>query len=356
MQVSPAPEYKVGLTQRPAGLLAGGPPRPAALITPRSITPRSGVRMRPRHSMSATRMSRSPADFLAAAQAQAAGTPGAAGVDGRGGSATPNGGASIFVPRENPRRLFVRDPLPSTEAAGTSSASPALGATPGRPSALRTPASGLRITPGRRAGEGSAGAAAAAGGSENGGYDLAENGFGPSGGGPSGGLSDAQLASLLPTLKQPDYYTEPSLQQVCDARRPAHKGGCAPCCALGVAALVNFSPVPEVEALPAPRPHRLSPHLASAALPAPCLLQLAAMARDDPACLGEVSNFCVGRRSVGSVRWLEPVDVRGLDLDATVQLSKGSIEVRLRGALARHGTPRTQPQPAPWACPCMPAM
>ncbi|KAL4426686.1 hypothetical protein ABPG77_004742 [Micractinium sp. CCAP 211/92] len=268
-KVSPAPEYKVGLTQRPAGLLAGGPPRPAALITPRSITPRSGVRMRPRHSMSATRMSRSPADFLASAQAQAAGTPGAAGVDGRGGSATPNGGASIFVPRENPRRLFVRDPLPSTEAAGTSSASPALGATPGRPSALRTPASGLRITPGRRAGEGSAGAAAAAGGSENGVYDLAENGFGPSGGGPSGGLSDAQLASLLPTLRQPDYYTEPSLQQ------------------------------------------------------------LAAMARDDPACLGEVSNFCVGRRSVGSVRWLEPVDVRGLDLDATVQLSKGSIEVYL---------------------------
>lgn len=50
------------------------------------------------------------------------------------------------------------------------------------------------------------------------------------------------------------------------------------------------------------------------------------MARDDPACLCEVSNFCVGRRGVGSVRWLEPVDVRELDLDATVQLNKGSIE------------------------------
>ncbi|KAL4425557.1 hypothetical protein ABPG75_009573 [Micractinium tetrahymenae] len=276
-KVSPAPEYKVGLTQRPAGLLAGGPPRPAALITPRSITPRSGVRMRPRRSMSATRMSRSPADFLAAAQAQAAGTPGAAaaavGADGRGGSATPNGGASIFVPRENPRRLFVRDPLPSTQAAGTSSASPALGATPGKPGALRTPGSGLRITPGpsRRSGGagGSAGRAGEADG-ENGGYALmAENGFGPAGGGADGELSDAQLASLLPSLKQPDYYTEPSLQQ------------------------------------------------------------LAAIARDDPACLGEVANFCVGRRGVGSVRWLEPVDVRGLDLDATVQLSKGSIEVYL---------------------------
>ena len=90
--------------------------------------------------------------------------------DGRG-SATPNG--SIFVPRENPRRLFVRDPLPSTEGAGTVSASPAgaLGGTPGRPP-LRTPGSGsgLRITPGRR---GDGGAAEAAGASGSGGFVLA---------------------------------------------------------------------------------------------------------------------------------------------------------------------------------------
>ncbi|PRW58789.1 nuclear pore complex NUP98A isoform X1 isoform B [Chlorella sorokiniana] len=267
-KVSPAPEYKVGLTQRPAGLLSGGPPRPAALITPRSITPRSGVRMRPRRSMSATRMSKSPADFLAAA-ANVAGTPGSAvpGADGRS-SATPNG--SIFVPRENPRRLFVRDPLPSTEGAATISASPAgaLGGTPGRPP-LRTPGSGsgLRITPGRR---GDGGAAEAAGASGSGDFVLAENGFGPAPSGSADGeLSDGQLAALLPSLKQPDYYTEPSLQQ------------------------------------------------------------LAAMARDDPASLASVANFVVGRRGVGSVRWLEPTDVRGLDLDGTVQMSKGSIEVYL---------------------------
>ena len=99
----------------------------------------------------------------------------------------------------------------------------------------------------------------------------AENGHGSGGGlggeGGAGELSDAQLSSLLPSLKQPDYYTEPSLQQ------------------------------------------------------------LAAMARDDPASLASVANFTVGRRGVGSVRWLEPSDARGLDLDATVQLSKGSIEV-----------------------------
>ena len=147
LQVSPAPEYKVGLTQRPAGLLSGGPPRPSAFVAPRSITPRSGVRMRPRRSMSATHMSKSPADFLAVATAAAAGgTPGSsmAGDGGRPGSTTPNG--SIFVPRENPRRLFVRDALPSTEAAGTSTASPALAGTPGRPAGLRTPGARCMIT------------------------------------------------------------------------------------------------------------------------------------------------------------------------------------------------------------------
>lgn len=94
-QVSPAPEYKVGLTQRPAGLLSGGPPRPAALITPRSITPRSGVRMRPRRSMSATRMSKSPADFLAAA-ANVAGTPGSA-VPGAGAQRAHVEGRSVLA-------------------------------------------------------------------------------------------------------------------------------------------------------------------------------------------------------------------------------------------------------------------
>ncbi|KAI3438757.1 hypothetical protein D9Q98_001175 [Chlorella vulgaris] len=272
-KMSPAPEYKVGLTQRPAGLLAGGTPRPAALITPRSLTPRSGVRMRPRHGMSASHMTKSPADFLSAANGQAGGgTPGSAAP---GGSTTPNG--SVFVPRENPRRLFVRDrALPSTEAAASISASPSSGggggSTPGPSSAaLRTPAgSGLRVPPGRRADLGASGSGDVNAVSGGGGFSLPENGFGPQGGsGGQGGLSDAQLASLLPSLKQPDYHTEPSLQQ------------------------------------------------------------LAAMAREDPSSLAAVSNFSVVRRGVGSVRWLEPTDVRGLDLDTTVQLSKGSIEVYL---------------------------
>ena len=59
----------------------------------------------------------------------------------------------------------------------------------------------------------------------------------------------------------------------------------------------------------------------------PGLAQLAAMARDEPASLGAVSGFRVARRGIGAVRWLEPTDVRALDVNATVRLSRGSVEV-----------------------------
>jgi hypothetical protein len=41
------PEHRVGLTQRPLGPMVGrAVMRPTALLTPRSITPRAGVRLR----------------------------------------------------------------------------------------------------------------------------------------------------------------------------------------------------------------------------------------------------------------------------------------------------------------------
>ncbi len=41
------PEHRVGLTQRPLGPMVGrSVMRPTALLTPRSITPRAGVRLR----------------------------------------------------------------------------------------------------------------------------------------------------------------------------------------------------------------------------------------------------------------------------------------------------------------------
>lgn len=59
----------------------------------------------------------------------------------------------------------------------------------------------------------------------------------------------------------------------------------------------------------------------------PRLEQLAPLAREDPLLLAKVSNFVVARKGVGRIRWLHPVDVRGLDLDAIVRLETGTVEV-----------------------------
>lgn len=56
---------------------------------------------------------------------------------------------------------------------------------------------------------------------------------------------------------------------------------------------------------------------------------LEAMAQRDPDALARVENFTVGRRGVGTVRWLAPVDVRGLDLDALVKFQPREIRVYL---------------------------
>ena len=60
----------------------------------------------------------------------------------------------------------------------------------------------------------------------------------------------------------------------------------------------------------------------------PSLTQLAAMARDNPQSLGAVSGFKVSRQGIGSVRWLDPTDVRGLNINSLVRLTKGAVEVR----------------------------
>ncbi len=60
----------------------------------------------------------------------------------------------------------------------------------------------------------------------------------------------------------------------------------------------------------------------------PSLTQLAAMAREDPDALASVANFKIGRRGIGAVRWLTPTDVRSLNVEGTVALSRGSVEVR----------------------------
>jgi nuclear pore complex protein Nup98-Nup96 len=59
----------------------------------------------------------------------------------------------------------------------------------------------------------------------------------------------------------------------------------------------------------------------------PSATQLAAIAREDPDELSKISNFTVGRKDVGFIRWIEPVDIRGINLDDIISLATGSVEV-----------------------------
>lgn len=40
-----------------------------------------------------------------------------------------------------------------------------------------------------------------------------------------------------------------------------------------------------------------------------------------------IENFTVGRKGYGEIKWSDPVDVRGLDLDLVVDIQKGEIAV-----------------------------
>ena len=63
----------------------------------------------------------------------------------------------------------------------------------------------------------------------------------------------------------------------------------------------------------------------------PSSTQLAAMARMDPQSLAKVANFTIGKHRAGQIRWIDPVDVRELDIDSTVRLSKDTVEVSNMG-------------------------
>ena len=43
--------------------------------------------------------------------------------------------------------------------------------------------------------------------------------------------------------------------------------------------------------------------------------------------LAQIEDFVVTRKNFGSVRWLEPVDVRGLEIDRVVRIERGVIYV-----------------------------
>ena len=60
----------------------------------------------------------------------------------------------------------------------------------------------------------------------------------------------------------------------------------------------------------------------------PSQTQLAMMLREGgPAALKQVANFTVQHRTHGSVKWLEPVDVTGLQLADLVIISRRNVDV-----------------------------
>lgn len=56
----------------------------------------------------------------------------------------------------------------------------------------------------------------------------------------------------------------------------------------------------------------------------PTLEEMAVLNEND---LAALDRFIIGRRGIGEIRYLYPVDVRGIDLDDSVTIKKGSIQV-----------------------------
>ncbi|KAK9808458.1 hypothetical protein WJX73_007966 [Symbiochloris irregularis] len=250
-------ELRTGLSSRPLAPLSGSRtlPRTPALFGPRTMS----------HGLSSGRMRARPPSRLSDVTLFGS-APSSGNLDSSPSKST----TTTFTPRANPREFFLRDPLPSTEAATTNAAT--------------THAAEGSAAPSSSSREGGSGGEGGAGPSRNTTADEVDPqaaGRSDSGGGLSDAnarsgkdrrLSDAEVSKVLPKLTKRDYTTEPRLEQ------------------------------------------------------------LAPMAREDPLLLSRVNNFVVAHKGVGRIRWLQPVDVRGLDLDAIVRLDPGIVEVYLEGS------------------------
>ncbi|GBG75208.1 hypothetical protein CBR_g19844 [Chara braunii] len=255
-----------------------------SLLTPRHITPRSRVRM---HARRYQPQSGSPrVSFLG---------------DGDDIPSPPRADMQ-FVPRENPRALFIRQPDQSTSL-GTPSRMAGL-----RSRAVATPAAndvsnlalveydaeeahtragvpcanGLGHTQvdlqscgqgviGEKGGDGTSAVPKHGLGAND---EINGNGYAPLFGGGRGeaasssrGDSGIDIEALLPKLRDPEYYTEPKAQE------------------------------------------------------------LAAKERANPGYMSCVKDFVVGRRGYGSLKFLGETDVRGLDLEGIVQLNNCEVLV-----------------------------
>jgi len=262
------PEHKVGLTQRPLGPMMGrNVSRPTSVMTPRSITPRAGVRLRAARPRSA---SRAPSS----------------GLDSQGDGFTEANGAGLS---SDPRHLFVRDPLPSTTGAASTSSAPATG-----PTQQQEPQQQHQEQ--RRRGSDEIRPARSASPQTVRPDEVDEDHDGS----PSPRYDQRNTDATPEPWSSPSDWTE---------RRGQHSGR-------------RGTDDEVMDLLP-----RLDPR--SDLSLKPSLTQLAAMAASDPSSLASVSNFTISRPGIGSVCWLEEVDVRHAEIEELVRLTKGGVEVYL---------------------------
>ncbi|KAG2489541.1 hypothetical protein HYH03_011992 [Edaphochlamys debaryana] len=275
------PEAKVGITTRSIrpGSINSGASKASPLLSLRATPVKYGAAVR----------ARSEQQYNGSAGALVprgiSGTLPSAGGDllspqpggGSAAAALAGGGTGLLPLRQNPHRLFIAAPPPSTEAAGGSSfLSPAR-----PPSANRggTPDGGLHGDD-LGHGHGHADGAAETPAPRHGGTNGYANGY-AGGGAASGGRAGGSAAAAGASFQDPP---------ASEAHLPR----------LGRLVSDGYAFSPNVD-------------------------ELRLLHSQNPANLAAVSNFTVARAGVGQVRWVVPVDVRGLALYDIVSISYGEV-------------------------------
>ncbi|CAI5948903.1 unnamed protein product [Closterium sp. NIES-64] len=277
--------------------------RVSSILTPRRITPRTRARMHhpaTRHFHPGRDTARVPFFFSSPSDHDDI------------SPAVPRADA-LFVPRDNPRALFIRHPV--APAADTAAAGAAGGADAG-PNG-KSPAAAAGGTPGK------------SGSPQGSDYQSPPSGVSP---------RDALYAPSAPPYDSSELNGNGGSQSPRSpsaARAGATGGGfgsAMPSPTLSPAWNGSFSPPspsrPTGTGAKGPGIESQLPRLKSADyFTEPSLSALAALERSLPGSLARVRDFVVGRKGFGSVRFLGETDVRGLDVEGIVQFHKCEILV-----------------------------
>ncbi|CAI5969830.1 unnamed protein product [Closterium sp. NIES-65] len=294
---------ELGISSMPASDRYASGTRVSSILTPRRITPRTRARMHhpaTRHFHPGRDTARVPFFFSSPSDHDDI------------SPAVPRADA-LFVPRDNPRALFIRHPV--APAADTAAAGAAGGADAG-PNG-KSPAAAAGGTPGK------------SGSPQGSDYQSPPSGVSP---------RDALYAPSAPPYDSSELNGNGGSQSPRSpsaARAGATGGGfgsAMPSPTLSPAWNGSFSPPspsrPTGTGAKGPGIESQLPRLKSADyFTEPSLSALAALERSLPGSLARVRDFVVGRKGFGSVRFLGETDVRGLDVEGIVQFHKCEILV-----------------------------